>query len=736
VVRRHLKPAAREGTNRPTAAASGMRRLIAAFIFCALGALALVPAATREVAAQPAPVASPEPAPVWTPDARSNVDSLIGWPSGAGVVEERAWEDRFEAIPSSGNAADIENHISAVPHRAGTPADYATALYVRDRLRADGFEANLDPFEVFYTNPLEQRLELLAPDKAELDLLEGEPGNHSAAEKLAGPSFMENSGDGDVNGSLFYLNHGSVEDWQTFDGLGVTMPDNSIVIERLGGGSRDPRAGQHNWDQLVRHKVAGLIVYYDPRDDGVYRGVPWPQGNFKNSYMTERIGGPRPGVSALEPPGDPTLPGEAPVPGKKHLDWLQIDHSDIPEMDVTQAVARRLLASLDGPLVPDAWHDGFEMLEHTGGGAARAHMLVKMERKVVTIWNVMAALRGAKRPNESVLIGSHRDAMAFGAIDPGSGTTVLLQVADGYKALLARGWRPDRTIEIASWDGHELGLWGSISLAYRDGPALRKRVVQYVNTDQLTTGPPFAINSSPELWSFEREIAAQVPGTDGKPLLASDLPKTPIAHQPGGGSDHQTFIYWLGVPGSTNGYYGHFGAHHTAEDNIAGLQTYDPGLKEAVAAAQFTGVQAMRAAGASGMPLRLSDVSGLLLSDIETARKAPQYAGIDLEPFRTHVLAYRKAALAFDAQLLVAERSGDPAALAPLARKAELARDAYWMPEGLTYNRYWHTIDRSGGAFPELSFASFEAPAVRDAKIREALERLIAATDKAAAALQ
>ncbi len=665
------------------------------------------------------------------PDSRSNVDALVGWAAGPGVVEERRWEDRFMAVPSADNAMDIERHIASVPHRAGTPADYATARYVADRLIADGFAVETVPFEVTYTNPISQTLELTSPAHASFDLLEGEPGHHTAAETMAGPSFMENSGDGDVTAPLFYLNHGSVDDWSTFDDLGVTMPKGAIVIERLGGGSRDPKAGAENWAALVRHGVAGLIVYYDPADDGVYGGATWPNGNWKNSYMTERIGGPKPGIGALAPPGDPTLPGEAPFPGRKHLAWDQTDHANIPEIDVTQYVARTLLSGMTGPTVPKDWHDGFEMVERVGGNE-NVHLAVKMDRHIITIWNVIGTLRGAKKPDEVVMIGSHRDAMAFGAIDPGSGTTVMLQDADGFKHLHDAGWRPDRTIQITSWDGHELGLWGSLSLAYARGPELRKHVVQYINTDQLTTGPPYVAAMSPELWAFGREIAACVKGTDGKPLLAAETPKKPLTVPPGGGSDHMTFIYLLGVPSSSTGYYGHFGAHHTAEDNLAGLATYDPGMKEAVVTAQFTGVQAMRAAGASEMPLRLGSVPAQILKDIETSRKLPQFDGVDWSGLRVDATAYQTAANAFDAKLLAAERSGDAATLASLERRAMAARDVFWMPDGLSYNKYWHTIDRFVAPFPEVNYAAYETTD-RDAKVRAALERLRASIRNAIA---
>lgn len=669
-----------------------------------------------------------------TQDAHTNVDALIGWPSGPGVVAERNWEQRFMTVPSPDNAMAIEQKISAVPHRAGTPADYATAMFVRDRLRADGFSVDVQPFQVLYTEPTSQRLELVAPEPFAFDLLEGEPGKHTPAEIAAGPSFMENSGDGDVTGPIFYLNHGTVEDWEAFDELGVTMPPGSIVLERWGGFSRDPYAADRNYQELMKRKVAGVIQYADPMDDGYFRGETWPNGNFKNAYMTERIGGPKPGIGASAPPGDPTSPGRAPLPGVAHIPWEATDHATIPEMDVTQAVARKLLAGMTGHVVPADWHGGFEMVEHVGGNQ-RVRVAVTMSRRLVTIWNVIGTLRGAKKPDEIVMVGGHRDAMAFGAIDPGSGTTVMLQMADAFKHVTDAGWKPDRSIAIASWDGHELGLWGSMSLAYWKGDELRKHVVQYINTDQLTTGPPFVASMSPELWAFGREIAGSIDGLDGKPLAAAETAKRPLTVPPGGGSDHMTFIYWLGIPSSTVGYYGPFGAHHTAEDNIDGLQTYDPGLHEAVIMANFDGVQAMRAAGAVEMPLRLAPVAQQLSKSVAESRRAPQYEGIDFGPLAIACANYEAAAKAFDAKLLAAERSGDAATLDGLEHKAMAARDVFWMPEGLSYNKYWHTIDRFVAPFPELNFAAFQTKD-KDAQVRTALDRLTAAVDRAIAALQ
>ena len=114
-----------------------------------------------------------------------------------------------------------------------------------------------------------------------------------------------------------------------------------------------------------------------------------------------------------------------------------------------------------------------------------------------------------------------------------------------------------------------------------------------------------------------KQICDVVPAVDGKGILGMrDQRVDPLLNPMGGGSDHQNFAYMLGVPSTSNGYYGSFGAHHTAEDNLDGLRTYDPGLKQAVITAQVTGIQAMRAASATVDPLRIEEVPAQLLKDL------------------------------------------------------------------------------------------------------------------------
>ena len=73
----------------------------------------------------------------------------------------------------------------------------------------------------------------------------------------------------------------------------------------------------------------------------------------------------------------------------------------------------------------------------------------------------MGYIKGAVEPDRYVMLGNHRDAWGYGAVDPSSGTTMLLEVARVLGEKKNAGWRPRRTILFLSWGAEEYGLMGS-----------------------------------------------------------------------------------------------------------------------------------------------------------------------------------------------------------------------------------------------------------------------------------
>lgn len=100
-------------------------------------------------------------------------------------------------------------------------------------------------------------------------------------------------------------------------------------------------------------------------------------------------------------------------------------------------------------------------------------------------------------------------AWVLGAVDPNSGTASQHEVIRGVGALLAKGWKPLRTIVFASWDAEEYGLIGSTewtedfaSFLVKDGTywkalSAHGLAAAYINMDESASGSKFAVAASP-----------------------------------------------------------------------------------------------------------------------------------------------------------------------------------------------------------------------------------------------
>lgn len=78
---------------------------------------------------------------------------------------------------------------------------------------------------------------------------------------------------------------------------------------------------------------------------------------------------------------------------------------------------------------------------------------------------MQATIKGQVEEDRYVIIGNHRDAWVYGAVDPSSGTAVLKEVSRVLSKLIEEGWQPRRSILLCSWSGEEQSLIGSYEWA-------------------------------------------------------------------------------------------------------------------------------------------------------------------------------------------------------------------------------------------------------------------------------
>lgn len=161
-----------------------------------------------------------------------------------------------------------------------------------------------------------------------------------------------------------------------------------------------------------------------------------------------------------------------------------------------------------------------------------------------------------------MLLGNHRDAWVFGAIDPSSGTAVMKEVSRVMGNMVKTGkWRPRRTIIFCSWGAEEYGLIGSTEWIEQYVKNLASRAVAYLNVDIAVQGN-YSLRSlgTPLLNSVIYDSTKKIPNPDDQDTVKktvydkwlASFPNTektlPRIADMGSGSDYAPFIKRVGLP--------------------------------------------------------------------------------------------------------------------------------------------------------------------------------------------
>jgi N-acetylated-alpha-linked acidic dipeptidase len=214
---------------------------------------------------------------------------------------------------------------------------------------------------------------------------------------------------------------------------------------------------------------------------------------------------------------------------------------------------------------------------------------------------VTVTIPGADASGQPVLLGAHRDAWTYGSDDDGSGAVNVLQIAHGLGQLLQQGWRPQRSITLALWDGEEYGLYGSTEYAEQQAAAL-DNVVAYLNMD-IAAGKSFSASAVPALDDLVRDVTLDVPWPGYSSLYdawsAQSGGATPQLGRLGSGSDYTAYLDRYGVPGADVGASTPSGNYHCACDNpYMEDQFIDPTYEWHVGVTRAVGLVALRIANA------------------------------------------------------------------------------------------------------------------------------------------
>jgi N-acetylated-alpha-linked acidic dipeptidase len=545
-----------------------------------------------------------------TPVALSQSSIAIDGFGSERAAAERRWEEQFRAVPNPKSAREHLRRLTLEPHIAGTKEDYATAVYVRDQLRSYGLSADLKEYEVWLNYPNTPGiLELITTKRQRLSTHEAiVPGDPTSSNPRITPLFNGFSASGDVTAPVVYANYGLPGDYEELKKAGVDVKG-KIVIVRYGNSFRGVKA-----KVAEDHGAVGCIIYSDPEDDGYMQGDVYPKGPWRPVAS-----GQRGSVQYLfDYPGDPLTPGRPAISGVARLKPEEAtDLTRLPVQPLAYDVAKTILSQLKGPVRPRGFQGGLPFAYHVGGtNDVKLRLKTDMDYKLRTIWNVVARIEGNEERDRWVVLGNHRDAWVFGAVDPNSGSSAMLEVGHGFGELLKKGWKPRRTIILCSWDAEEYGLIGSTEWAEEYADDLREKAVAYLNLDAAVSGPHFGASSVPSLWKLMRATTRDVkdPKTgksvyqqwqdharENRPEGDQSTSEARIGAL-GSGSDYTPFLQHLGVASTDMGFNGDYGVYHSAYDSFYWMDHFgDPGFNYHVAAAQVWGTLAMRLADADGL---------------------------------------------------------------------------------------------------------------------------------------
>ena len=356
-----------------------------------------------------------------------------------GRISHYMEEDVRQHIQGRINETRIEENLRYLTqwdHIAGTKGNFFIANWIKEQMENSGLDAaSLEKFEVYLNYPTKdgRRVAIVSPpEKAWEAKLEEEKSYEDREQTYV---FHGLSKSGNVTGPLIYANYGAKEDFQRLKDQGINV-NGSIVLVRYGGGQGD--RGLKVKDAEVAGAI-GCIIYSDPKEDGFARGKPYPEGRWRPEDSVQR------GSVALTSfiAGDVLTPGKPSFPGND--DRLKKEDSPglnkIPSIPIAWRDAQPLLQALKGhgkKLDEAYWKGAVPDVEWWTGGEDSPVVNLQNEQDEVEkqpIYNVIGRIEGTEQQQKSVILGNHYDSWCFGAVDPGSGTAVLVELIQVFGEL-------------------------------------------------------------------------------------------------------------------------------------------------------------------------------------------------------------------------------------------------------------------------------------------------------------
>ncbi|XP_071388979.1 aminopeptidase NAALADL1 [Centroberyx affinis] len=685
-------------------------------------------------------ISSGSSAPAWVKDVARDVDeSLI---------------EKFLSEVDNIQIQENLRELTKVPHMATTAGDERTVQLMLKRWQDPDTgldQAWREEYMVYLSFPDPKnpnKVTVVSPSAAVLYTAREK-------EKLYGPDqddpevvqpYAAYAPAGHPQGKLVYANEGKPSDYQR---LNQTLDlRGTIAITRYGGAGRAAKA-----INAAPYGVAGVLVYTDPLDinDGLMSDV---NETYPHSWYLPPSGVERGSFTSRY--GDLLTPYLA---AKEETYRIPVENitgiPPIPIQPIGFEDAYALICELGGQPAPADWQGAFNCTYNFGGPgfkptSAFNNSDVKLDiynhEEVKNSSNVMGVIRGSVEPDRYVIYGNHRDSWVHGAIDPSSGTSVMLEVTRVLGRMVKQGkWRPRRSIIFGSWGAEEFGLIGSAEYTEQYFAKLSERTVAYINVDiSVFANATLRASAIPSVQNVIFTAAKQVkaPGLDSTSVYDNWIRyanRTSAAHGTiprvgfltGAGSDYAAFVHYLGIASMDISYtYDRtktnariYPAYHTAYDTFDYAAKFiDPGFISHQAVARTAGNVLIRLADSLVLPLNCSDYAEILEMYLKNALHLYQdqltAKNISMEPLKRAVAKFRSAATQLDQVIQGSDLANEtPLKVRRINDQLMLLDRAFLDPLAFPEKYgYRHVIWASSGAnlptFPGLadSFANADLP--------------------------
>jgi N-acetylated-alpha-linked acidic dipeptidase len=583
----------------------------------------------------------------------SDTSPMVGF-SARGAAEEMSIEQLFRSMASTEQISKFHRYLTSEPHPAGSARNNELAQWVAEQWRQQGLEdVTVHQYDVLNSRPREISLEMVHPGHYRASLRE-DPYDVDPDTKnpKADGAYLGYSASGEVTAPVVYAHSGNPEDYEYLRARGIDVKGKIVLVRYSNPYS------YRGFKALTAERLgaAAILIYSDPQEDGYTRGEVFPDGPWGPESHIQR------GAITYDflEPGDPLTPGWASVPGAKRIAPEQaISLPKIMGVPLSWRDAKPLLEKMDGPVAPDSWQGGLPLKYRLGGKRVRVHLKVDMDTSVQPYYVTEARIRGSEAPDQWVILGNHRDAWVFGAVDPSSGTASMLELTRNLGEVLKQGIRPKRTLVICSWDGEEYALTGSTEWGEEFAAELKQKAVAYLNVDEATSGSNFEGDAVGSLAPLLVDVSRNLPAPSGKTLYdewkvsrevelkaTQPVPDFELANtRIGSGSDHTVFLNFLGIPTVGLTFVGPYGVYHSLYDDFFWINHFgDPGYRYHSLMTQLWGTVALRLSNAEILPFDFESYGQHIrqfLIELDDASHVASH--IDFDSLRKYALGFEQA---------------------------------------------------------------------------------------------